>query len=744
MKNWELPALVLSLIILLISCTDHHGPNTDWTAYGGNKAGNRYSSLSQINRSSIARLKLAWVYHSSDTGATGKRGSKRGPELDIQCQPIVVHGLLYGTDPRLKLFAADAATGEPRWTFDPFADGSPRYTKCRGLTWWESGDDQRIFYAAGSFLYCINAKTGKPVEAFGDSGKLNLHTGLDINHDVKELYVATTTPGIIYKNIIIIGSAVSEAGNAAPGYVRGFDVLTGRLIWTFHTIPQPGEPGYDSWPKEAYRWAGGANNWGGLSLDEKRGAVYFGTGSPASDFYGGDRAGMNLFGNCVIALNAENGQLKWYYQTTHHDLWDSDIPCAPNLVTIQRDGKAIDVLVQVTKDGRVFVLDRENGQPIFPVEEKPVSTAGLPGEHPWPVQPIPSKPLPLCDPFFSDSTISKLFPGSFGQISEAVRGMSYGSKFIPPSVNGTVQIGYSGGAEWGGNAVDSNGIFYQNSNNAPWVLKMISRADLQKEIAALSHGNGLYVTNCSPCHGADRRGNGLEIPSLLNISTRLKEDEILRIVRTGQGRMPSFQTMPEEDRLAIVRFLENARPGFFRNAPEHADTSRRITGGLSAKSQRRTAKENVLSTESSFPYNPPYLSKAWDKLTDSAGYPGIRPPWGTLSAIDLNTGEYRWQVPLGEYPELAKKGVPATGTESYGGPLVTAGGLLFIAGTRDEKIRAFDTQTGKVVWEYQLPAGGFASPITYQIDGKQYIVIAAGGGRGLKTGGDYIAFALTN
>ena len=715
----------LLLLLFLASCSPPHHKVTDWPAYGGNKENNRYSALRQISLANVKDLQVAWTYQSADTGSTDGSRHRRGHE--IQCQPIVVDGILYGTNGTLKAFALDAATGKELWKFDPFKGSIPRFNQCRGVTYWANGDDKRIFYAAGSNLYAVNALTGQPMTGFGTDGSVSLYTGLDINHDSKKLYVTATSPAIIYKNTIIIGSAVSESGDAAPGYVRGFDAITGKMIWVFHTIPQPGEFGYDTWPKDAYKWAGGTNNWGGMALDEKRGTVYFGTGSPSSDFYGGDRAGANLFSDCIMALDAATGKMKWYYQTIHHDLWDRDIPCPPNLVTIQHEGRSVDVVVQVTKDGNIFVLDRDSGRSIFPVEERPVPTNGLPGEQPWPTQKFPLKPLPFSKQFISDSDITNLTPQAHAYVQQIFNRSDYGQKFLPPNTRGTLLVGYSGGAEWGGNAVDSNGILYQNTNNAPWLLKMISRADRQKEIAALSRGQGLYLANCSACHGVDRKGNSLEIPALLGIGSRLKKEAIAHIIAAGQGRMPSFQlTLSEKDRNAIIDFLTSWGYGAARVAAEHRDAHD------SAGTKKATA----------FPYLPPYSGKVWEKLEDSDGYPGIKPPWGTLNAIDLNTGDYLWKVPLGEYPELAKKGIPVTGTESYGGPLATAGGLVFIAGTRDEKIRAFDRATGKMVWQYQLPAGGFATPVTYAIDGRQYIVIAAGGARGLKPGGSFIAFAL--
>ena len=698
----------------------------NYPVYGGNKAGNRYSPLSQVNIDNVQKLQIAWKYFANNIPDTN--GNRRVRPREIQCQPIVVNGILYGTSAELNLFALNAATGEQLWKFEPLKDRQ-RFNTNRGVVYWENGGDKRILYSAGAWLYCINALTGKSIQTFGDSGRADLHEGLATNlgHEVNNLSVTATTPGVVYKNTLIIGSSVSEGGDAAPGHVRGFDVVTGKLKWVFHTIPQPGEFGYDTWPKEAFKKIGAANNWSGLTVDDKRGTVYFGTGSPSSDFYGGDREGSNLFANCIMCLDAETGKMKWYYQTIRHDLWDRDQSCPPNLATTTHNGKKTDVVVQATKDGQVYVLNRDNGTSLFPVEEKPVPVDGVPGEHPYPTQKYPLKPLPFTRQVFTEADITNISPEAHAFVKSRYDLFpKKDNKFQPPSVAGTLLLGYSGGAEWGGNAIDPQGILYQNANEDFWDLHMIDEAGRNKELASLSYGNGIYIRNCSGCHGADRKGNGSVFPSLISIEKKRTADQINTLIKMGSGRMPAFQFLQEEERKAVVAFLLNKEYHQPKIFTEHSNA------------------DTVATTKTDFPYTPNYTSKVWKRFTDQDGYNAIKPPWGTLNAIDLNTGDYLWRVPLGEFPELTKKGIPITGTESYGGPLVTAGGLVFIASTKDERIRAFDKKTGKVVWEFQLPAGGFATPVTYEVNGIQYIAIACGGSRGTKPGGWYVAFALKN
>lgn len=732
---------VLVLLIMgvgLVACLQNDNAysdpdNEDWKVYGGNKAGNRYSSLKQINRDNVKHLQPAWSF---DTGENNNP-DERGPE--IQCQPIVIKGILYGTTPLMKLFAIDAATGKQRWKFDPFAETgkTPKSHALRGVAYWEDGTDKRILYGVGAALYAVNAETGEKIRSFGINGEVDFHEGLGdaetFGHEVKYLSVMMTTPGIIYKDLLITGSSVSESGDAPPGYIRAFNVRTGKLAWVFHTIPLPGEYGYESWPKDAYKKIGGANCWAGLVLDEKRGIVYAGTGSPSVDFYGGDRKGQNLFANCILALNAQTGKRVWHYQTIHHDLWDRDLPCQPNLVTVTHKGKKIDALAQATKDGLVFLLDRETGTPLFPVNEVPVpDSPALPGEHPWPTQPVPSLPAPFSLQELTEADITDRTPDAHAYVLNRFMNSRRGHKFHPTSLEGSLYLGLGGGAEWGGNATDPNGILYLNANNMLWFIQM--RDKQQANAVTSTRGEALFNNNCFGCHGAMGKSGGArntiqQFPDLTHVYKRLNKDQISTLLKTGRGRMPSFQHISKKDRGAIIDFLlkTDATP------EKKRETSSDI----------HNATPDVAAQNAAFPYVPPYLNNGINQFRDHENYPAVKPPWGTLTAINLNTGNHVWQVPLGEYPELVEKGMANTGTENHGGPVVTAGGLIFIAATYDEKIRAFDSKTGEVVWEYKLPAGGFATPITYMVNGKQYVTIAAGGTRyNLKSGGSYVAFAL--
>jgi quinoprotein glucose dehydrogenase len=712
-----LTAVVFQSVKSNIQSDDH-----DWPVYGGNAAGNRYSPLNQVNKDNVSKLQLTWAFN------TGENNGMRGG-IDVECQPIVVKGVMYATTPRMKLFALNAATGKPLWIFDPFSDAysRPRINAVRAVTYWEDGNDKRIIYTIGSSIIAVNATTGEKIKSFGKNGEADLHAGLKDNpvfgSDPNKYSIRNTSPGAIYKDLIIMGSSMSEGPDAPPGYIQAFNVRTGKLAWVFHTVPLPGEYGYETWSKDSYKKIGAANCWTGMVIDDKRGIAFVSTGSPSVDFYGGARIGQNLFANCIIALDANTGKRIWHFQTIHHDMWDRDLPCPANLITVKHDGKMVDAVAQPTKDGFVFVLDRVTGEPLFPVKEVPVPTSpALPGEHPWPTQPQPVKPAPFSIQELTEDNITDRTPAAHDYVLNRYRNSLHGSKYMPPSLEGTLFFGFGGGAEWGGTAADPNGVIYINSNNMLWWLKM---TDLKKQngTATATPGSIMFNANCAACHGVNGEGtNGGDgaqaVPVLTDVGDRLSRLQISTTIETGRGRMPSFQNLSAADRNTIIDFLLHKEKGdaYYAAAAEKF---------------------------SHYPYSPPYLNNGTTQFRDNDNYPAVKAPWGTLNAIDLNTGDYLWQVPLGEYPELTAKGVPPTGTENHGGPLVTAGGLLFIAATYDSNLRAFDTKTGKVVWQYKLPAGAFANPITYTVNGKQYIAIAAFGVRyGLKPGGSYIAFAL--
>lgn len=715
--------LYLLIGVSFYSCNlNSENKHGTWSSYLGDKSVSHYSSLNQIDTNNVQNLKVAWIYHTGDTNSTVKQ--------QIQCNPIIVGDVLYGTSPQLKLFALNAATGKPIWVFDPFADTAKTKVEInvnRGVTYWSAGNNQRIFYTAGSFLYAVDAVTGKLISSFGHDGKVDLHDGLD--RDVKDLYVVSTSPGIIYKDLLIMGTRVAEGGDAAPGHIRAYDVRTGKRKWIFHTIPHPGEFGYDTWEnKDAWKYIGGTNCWAGMSLDEKRGVVYIATGSPTFDFYGGFRKGKNLFANCVVALDAATGKYIWHFQTIHHDLWDKDLPAPPNLVTISRNGKEIDAVAQITKTGYVFVLDRDNGKPLFPVHEMPVpDSSTLVGEKPWPTQPVPELPKPFALQFFSEADINTLVPkSSRDEVRKKIAELQTGKMFLPPSEKGTVLLpGFDGGGEWGGAAYDpTTGYLYVNANQVPWTLTMVKANAENKEPqeTVAEHGRAVYMNNCMACHGKTREGNG-SYPTLQNINKKYTAAQISEIINNGRRMMPSFKQISDNDKKALLTFLLDLRK--------------------EGKNQfiASDSKEVISKTEKS-PFVP-YTMTGYNKLRTPEGYPANQPPWGTLTAINLNTGETMWHNPLGEYPELTKKGIPVTGTENYGGAVVTKGGLLFIATTSDGKLRAFNKRTGRLLWEASLPAAGFATPSTYEINGKQYLVIACGGGKlDTPSGDSYVAFAL--
>ena len=664
-----------------------------WPAYGGGPESRRYSDLKQINRSNVANLKVAWTYDTAD--GTG----------DGQTQPIMIHGVLFGLTPRHKVVALDAANGKLLWRFD---SGVPGRGANRSVVYWSSGADRRIFAAVQSFIYALDARTGKLIASFGKDGRIDLRENL--GRDPEKQSIVETSPGIIYKDLLIVGDRTPESLPAPPGDIRAYDVRTGTLRWTFHTIPHPGEPGYETWPKDAWTYTGAANNWAGMALDEKRGIVYVPTGSAASDFYGADRLGDDLYANCLIALNAQTGRRIWHFQAVKHDVWDRDFPSPPTLVTLKHDGKIVDAVAQTTKHGFVFLFDRTDGTPLFPIESKGYPASTTPGEATSATQPVPVKPAPFARQLLTEDMLSDRTPAIHQWAVEKFRTFHSDGQFVPFRVGQETVIfpGFDGGAEWGGSAFDpETGLLYVNANDVAWT------SSLAENLGGTS-GLELYRSSCASCHGDNLQGAPPQFPSLADLPGRRSLQQILATIRQGAGRMPSFPSLSTEAATSIAEYV------------------------LKGESKE-------LPTVGTAQPNQKYRFTGYHKFLDPDGYPAVAPPWGTLNAINLNTGEYAWKIPLGEYPEL---GLKNTGTENYGGPIVTAGGLVFIAATNfDRKFHAFDKLTGKLLWESALPLSGNATPITYELGGKQYVVIYATGGkagRGAASGGIYVAFALPN
>jgi quinoprotein glucose dehydrogenase len=677
----------VSLLMLCVAGAASAQRSADWPVYGGNADNTHYSTLSQITPANVAKLQVAWTHDTKEAF----------PGSEMQSNPIIVDGVMYALSPKQRLIALDAYSGVEKWSFDPTSGNftGPRI-RARGVV----VHGGRVYFNYRFRLYSIDIQTGKKSPGWGnDSGWVDLREGL--GRPAEGLSVSASTPGTVYKDVLIVGTNMPEALPSAPGDIRAYDLKTGKVKWTFHTIPHPGEFGYSTWSPDAWKVVGGANAWSGITVDQRRGLVFFATGSASSDFYGANRVGDNLFANSVVALDGNTGKRVWHFQVLKHDLWDRDLPAPPALVTVTRNGRPVDAVAQITKTGHVYLFERTKGTPLFPIEWKKMPASDIPGEVAADSQPFPTLPPPFARQQLTEELLTNRTPEAREAALKIFRANPTPHPFSPPSLGGRIVYpGVDGGGEYGGPAFDpETGLLYVNSNEMAWIIKMVPRDDKSTFSAA-----------CAQCHGAT---NSPQAPTLTGVGTRLTREQILKVIREGTGKMPAFQTVLDAGTIGdLANYL--------------------ITG------------KDVAASAATNPFFLKYRNTGYDIFLDHEGYPAIAPPWGTLNAIDLNAGAIKWTIPFGEYPKLVAQGLTNTGSDNYGGAIVTQNGLLLIgATTYDNKFRAFDKSTGKLLFETKLPAASMGTPSTYMVNGKQFIVIAAGGGKNdAPSGGTYVAFAL--
>lgn len=675
-----------------------------WSSYRGNSETNAYSPLKQINKSNIQNLEVAWQF--GPQPAAGAAAGGRGFGGGGQSNPIVIDGAMYSILNR-KVYAVNSTTGEQIWEFDPTTNGLTGAIAMRGVSYWEKGNDKRILTTVGPNLIAINAKTGELIKTFGVDGKVDMRVGLIPGVDPTTIRdVTASSPGVVCNDLIIMGSRVDENYGASPGHIRAYNTVTGKLTWTFHTIPHPGEYGYETWPKDAWKEFGGVNDWAGLSADKKRNMVFIATGGASYDFYGVDRPGSNLFAQSVVALDAKTGKRKWHFQLIHHDLWDWDLTSPPNLITITKNGKKIDAVVQLSKSGFVFVLDRVTGKSLFPIKETKVPQSDIPGEKTWPTQPIPVLPKPFSRQVLTEADISNFSQAAHDSSVRFFRKLRYEGIFTPPSVKGTFHSpGSLGGADWGGGSFDpTTNIIYIKTNEAPEIIRMekIENRAVTNQ-TDFEIGRTIYNQNCVACHGASKGGDEFNNPSLINIQKRMTDEQIIAKIKTGGGKMPGFAAAVTGKEAAILAYITGNDAKTYVTAQ---------SGNAPAQPAQKVRYRN---------------GPAYAAISDMNRRPFITPPWGTLAAINLATGKYLFQVPAGNNPALQKPGEPETGVVSNPGAVATAGGIVFLGTDKDKKLRVFDSKTGKVIWETTLPGAPGSTPSVYQgTDGNQYIAVTIG------------------
>jgi quinoprotein glucose dehydrogenase len=723
-------ALGCAAVVIALSAAGDHW----WPDYAGGPASSRFFPSRQINRSNIHNLQVAWTYPFGETGFN----------------PIVARGTIYGRGRNGAIVALDAKTGKEVWIRD-----NMQGMTTRGMNYWESkdGKDRRLIFSMFDYLQEIDAATGQSVLAFGKDGVVDLREGL--NRDPATVgRIQSGNPGKIFENLILLGSSTGEAYMSPPGDLRAFDVVTGKLVWQFHTVPHPGEFGYETWPKDAWKYAGGTNTWGEISIDTKRGIAYFPTGSPTYDYYGADRPGANLFGTSLLALDARTGKRLWHFQMVHHDLWDFDGSAAPQLTTIRRNGKDVDIVAMAGKTGFMYVFDRVSGAPIWPIEERPVPKSEMPGEESWPTQPYPTNPPPFSKQSFTIDDINPfaiVTPEAREQFREQLAKTRNQGLFTPIDFVDTLHIpGSNGGALFGYTAAEpTTGLVYVIGQDNPGILRLLKSSDGVTGPPGLA----VYQRECQVCHGLDRSGtqNG---PSLLDIPGRLDAGTIRSTLTNGKGRMPAFAHLNDVDMETLVTFLMAPPPGGGRG--RGAGPARTFppgpvvgSGGAQARAVTGRGRGALRPYPDGVEPRPRYTINAYGTI-------GImmKPPFTRLTKYDLNAGTIKWQVGLGDDARLAAQGVTDTGvTQMRSSLIVTAGGLIFAPGG-DSKLRAYDTDTGKELWESVALAGTIRGGHSmYEIDGRQYILVAASGdtppaGQWPQTNGGgtpptgYVAFAL--
>jgi quinoprotein glucose dehydrogenase len=673
-------------------------PYTTWTQYGGDNSDSQYSALKQINRSNVNELQKIWFY------PAGNNGFRFGSN------PIVVHGIMILFGKNNNLAGVDAVTGKELWVHD---NSKARLVSHRGVSFWESkdGSDQRIFFCADNHLHALDLKTGKDIPTFGENGAVDLRTGL--GRDIDSIrQIQSNTPGRVFENLLIMGSATGEEYDSPPGDLRAFDVLTGKLVWTFHTVPHPGEMGYDTWPPNAWKYIGGTNTWGEISVDEKRGIAYFPLGSPTYDFYAADRHGANLFSDCLLALDARTGKYLWHFQTTHHDLWDYDLETGPKLMTIRHDGKRIDVVVQAGKNGFLYVFDRVTGKPVFPIEEKPVPQSDVEGEASWPTQPIPTQLPPFARQSFKPEDVDPYIadPKERGQIREAVKASRNEGIYTPPSLGTTMEIpGNNGGSNWGSAAIDpESNTFYVVAKNAPSLLHLEAKPP-RRQMAGPPEAQGqvVYLQNCAQCHTTSLKGQPPAIPSLVDVVNRVGATQVRTAVHNGLPPMPAFPDLTDKDLDHLIAYLA---------APEKSQ----IPPDVLARIMAPAATPSAVG-----PRGRRYWT-GYGYMNSTEGLPALGPPWSTLTAYDLDKGVMKWQIPYGTVRSLAGKGIKDSGSFwPRGGAVVTAGGLIIAPIKSDNTLHFYDKDTGKPVYELKLPVSPEGIPAVYEVNGREYIVISA-------------------